>query len=711
MQMDFTSKKGAPDVIDETYVSSACFNDATMAKWLPSDVCERFKDDLITGNATSPKDQEAIAQAMFEWARSLGATHFAHWFFPCRGGGGATGGQCSALKMDTFIDYDWNSKSTNKPFQAAFPTKRLFCGETDGSSFPNGGLRQTHSAAAFTTWDRSSPPLVVNGTLRVPSCFLTHLGNCIDEKTPLLRSVDAMNREALRLLKNLGMCKDARTVHSYLGWEQEFFIISSSMFKERPDLINCGRTLLGRLPPKHQQGDLQYFAPVPFRVEELLKTVESRMLKLGCPMNVKHNEVAPGQHEMSPIYTAASHSADSNILFMELLGEEAAKAGLQALFHEKPFAGINGSGKHANWSLGTDTGENLFDAGKTDESKTLFVTSVACLAYGMYKHNDLVRCAMAHAGNDHRLGGQEAPPAIVSLFPGSGFESHIDRVIEGAQLADFNPQKEEKATGCRASASIQAEAEDRNRTAPFPHCGGNRFEFRAVGSSQNCAYPVAICNMVITAGFRHLNSLLDGGMKLRDAVAQMYKENRNVVFTGNGYSAEWRKMAEHRGLPNLNTTPKAIAQLNSKVNKELFKSTKVFSPEETDSKAELQFEAYVAIMNVEVETLIEMMDQGIIPACAKDLLKYKDCQNLAGERATLYDNIMMESEKLKRMVEEGSGSEGRQPSIPEQATRLCDVIKPQMKFIRDLVDKAEGLMEKGIYPYPSYESMLYSHHF
>jgi len=683
--------------------STAIFDDTTMMKCLEPGVYQRFKDNLVTGEATSEADQKAIARAMFEWARGLGATDFAHWFFPMRGGGGAVGGAVGAFKMDAFIDLDWSSKHPNKPFKECFPHERLFQGETDGSSFPNGGLRVTHSAAAFTTWDRSSPPMVVDGVLRIPCSFVTHYGKCIDDKTPLLRSADAVQREGLRLLKAMGVASDAKAILSYLGWEQEFFVVPADLYKARPDLVNCGRTLIGTLPTRNQQADLNYFGAVPWRVDELLRNVHAIMLKVGCPMSVRHNEVAPGQHEMSPIFKVANASADNNVLFMEVCNQQASKLGLQMLFHEKPFAGINGNGKHANWSVGTDTGLNFFYPGKTDEARTMFVVGIACLAHGLFKHNELVRCAVAHAGNDHRLGAQEAPPAIISLYPGTGFEAHVDSIIAGGPLLGYSAEKKLQSTGCKASMPVEANVEDRNRTAPFPFCG-NRFEFRAVGSSQNCSFPVMICNTIMASGMAHLAGLLEGGMKLRDSVAQMYKENRNVIFTGNGYSAEWPVEAEKRGLPNLNTTPKAIATFNSEKNRQVFEAMKVYAPDETDARAEVMYENYVTTLSVEVKTLIGMVETGIIPACAKDMAKYKDASDLSGDRKSCYGAIVNGLSELKKAMEK------MPEDLKEEATYLCDEVKPKMENLRAQVDRAEGLLEAGLYPYPSYEALLYSHH-
>eukprot|EP00913_Durusdinium_trenchii_P015037 g14102.t1 len=479
-----------------------------MAKKLPSAVLKRFNDCLISGEPTPEEDQKVIADCIFEWARELGAIDFAHWFFPLRGGGGAVGGMLGAYKKDTLIDLEFGSKFVTKPMKACLPHERLF-----------------------------------QGNLSNPR-------------------------------KAIGIGTDAKAMCSYLGWEQEFFVISADHYKARPDLVNCGRTLFGKLPTRHQQGDLNYFQPIPGKVQELqlhffdlLDIAQAEMLKVGCPMAVKHNEVAPGQHEMSPVFRTANVSCDSNVLFMEVMNREAQKLGLQVLFHEKPFAGINGSGKHANWSIGTDTGMNFFYPGKNEAGAKLYVTAIACLAYGLAQYNEMVRCTVASAGNDHRLGAQEAPPAIISLYPGQGFEQFMESIISGEDLLGYKAEKKKQSTGCSAAMHIEAPVEDRNRTAPFPFCG-NRFEFRAVGSSQNCCFPVMVCNAIMSAGevglaarvlrMAHLASLVEGGKSHRDAVAEIFKENKHVIFTGNGYSSEWPIEASKRGLPNLNTTPKAF---------------------------------------------------------------------------------------------------------------------------------------------------------
>jgi len=684
-------------------MSVAVFNDECMKARLPTRVYSRFKEALVTGAPTSEEHMKIIAEAMFKWAREQGAVSFAHWFFPMRGGSGAFGNMCGACKMDTLIDLDWSSPEATKPFIACLPYERLFFGETDGSSFPNGGLRATHTAAAFTTWDRSSPCFVMDKVLRVPCAFITHLGACIDEKTPLLRSNDALHKQGLRLLRNIGIATDAKAIHSFLGWEQEFFVVKADLYRKRPDLVNCGRTLIGKLPNRHQQGELNYFAPPPEAVETLMNNVRDLCLKLGVPMAVLHNEVACAQHEMSPIYCHSTFSCDNNVLFMEILEREAAKLGLHALLHEKPFAGINGSGKHNNWSVGTDTGMNLFYPGKTDPARELFVIGIACLAYGLCQHNEVVRCSVAHAGNDHRLGAQEAPPAIISLYPGTGFEEHVDAIIAGGPILGYKAEKSSADPKAAAAMPAVCGVEDRNRTAPFPFCG-NRFEFRAVGSSQNCSFPIAVCNTIMASGMAVLSDLIEGGTSKRDAVAQMFKENRHVIFTGNGYSAEWPEEAKKRGLPNLNTTPLAIATFNSDKSKKLFQSMGVFTAEEVDAKVEIMFENYNTTLSIEVSTLIDMVETGILPACAKDFAKFASLPALAGDREATYTGIKTETDKLKEMFASKPGE------ACAEAKYLCDVIKPQMLAIRKLVDKAEGLLEDGLYPYPTYDQLIYSHH-
>jgi glutamine synthetase len=377
--------------------------------------------------------------------------------------------------------------------------------------------------------------------------------------------------------------------------------------------------------------------------------------------------------------------------------------GLVVLFHEKPFKGINGSGKHNNWSVGTDTGANFFAPGKTQDSIELFFAAVACLAYGLKQHNELVRSCVAHAGNDFRLGAQEAPPAIISLYPGVGVEKHIDSIIAGGPLSGYSAKKTPIHPGTRNTIDIEGGAEDRNRTAPFPHCG-NRFEFRAVGSSQNCSMPIAICNVMFSSGMSYLAGLLERGTSLRDAIAQVYRENREIIFTGNGYSAEWPEEAKRRMLPILSTTPEAARAFASEKNKAVLKEMGIFEPEEVVARQELMYENYNVCVVTEAKTIVKMVDSGILPACAKDLSIYKDAPMLAGDRAHLYTAIKQENDKLKDLLS------ALPHDLEQEAFFLCQNVKPQMDTLRSFVDKAELVMEAGLYPYPTYEDLCYSHH-
>ena len=452
------------------------------------------------------------------------------------------------MKHDAFFDLDWGFDGLVPPLVPKMPKGRLFNGETDGSSFPNGGLRVTHAAAAFTSWDRGSPPFVHEGTVYIPCAFCSHYGKALDDKTPLLRAQDAINVQGLRLLKLIGGYDDVDQVVPYLGWEQEFFVVSKEAYLKRPDLRACGRTVIGAPPSRGQQMDLNYFGCMPESVKNYMDDIQKALLRINCPLSVYHNEVAPGQHEYSPIFRLANISSDSNQIAMQISVEIAAKHGLVILFHEKPFAGINGSGKHNNWSVGTNKGQNFFNPGKSEKQSELFAIALACLTYAVNEHNEIIRCSVAHAGNDWRLGAQEAPPAIVSLMPGVAFANKIKDIIKGGPLSGYMSHQGTVPSGSKWVQDLTTGLEDRNRTAPFPFCG-NRFEFRAVGSSQNCAFPMACVNTAFADGMSKLCEAIEGGTSVRDACAAMFAAHERVIFCGNGYSAEWPIEAKKRGEP------------------------------------------------------------------------------------------------------------------------------------------------------------------
>jgi glutamine synthetase len=617
-------------------------------------------------------------------------------------------GSTAGMKHDAFIDPDWSAPGIPglKPFVAKMPGGRLFTGETDGSSFPNGGLRVTHQAAAFTSWDRGSPPFIYDGTCFIPCAFVTHYGSSLDDKTPLLRAQDAINREGLRLLKNIGGYDDVRQVVSYLGWEQEFFVVSKEAYLSRPDLRACGRTLMGASPTRGQQMDLNYFASMPPTVKACLDEVQAELLKIGCPLNVYHNEVAPAQHEISPFFTITNISSDLNQIAMQICCDIGAKHNLVFLFHEKPFAGINGNGKHNNWSVGTDTGLNFFSPGKTERSSELFSAGLACLTYALNQHNAVIRNAVAHAGNDHRLGAQEAPPAIISLYPGTTFEAKVKEIIAGGPLSGYFSGGTLLDAKCANLNAIERGLEDRNRTAPFPFCG-NRFEFRAVGSSQSCAFPMALVDTAMADGMRALSELLEGGSSLRDACAKMFAENERVIFTGNGYSAEWPIEAERRGLPNLKDSVAAHAAFSTPESKALFSRMGVMTPEEVDARAEVLFENYATVLEIEAATMVNMVRTSVEPACQEDLNVYAaDKQHKRyTKRAAAYNAI---DEACDRLEEAISGLPHGEPAAV--ATYCRDVLKPLLGEVRQTCDTAEGLVKKELWPFPSYTDVCFGHH-
>jgi glutamine synthetase len=610
----------------------------------------------------------------------------------------------NGVKYDMFIDYDWGGEGTlngtMKDMTIAEPD--LFFNETDGSSFPNGDMRQTHRAAAFMNWDRISPPFVRNGCLYLPASFVTHNGDALDEKTPLLRSQEAINQSGLRLQKLLGDNESTEVVAN-VGWEQEFFAVDRDMYLQRPDLMSAGRMLVGAQPPRGQQTDFNYFNRMQPRVRAYMDELTEELLQLGMPVSVFHNEVAPSQYEFSPIFKLTNVATDENTLAMEVMEDLAVRHNLAILFHEKPFGGVNGSGKHNNWGLNTDSGRNLFVPGKNDQDQASFIALVACLARALHIHGDVVRVSVATAGNDHRLGAQEAPPAIISLYTGDLMEAHLQKVVDGGELAGYGQETTTIDFGSRAVSPLTANLEDRNRTAPFPFCG-NRFEFRAVGSSQNCAYPLAVVNAAMAESMTVLADQIDGGMSARDAVAAMLKEHWAIIFNGNGYSDEWPVEAASRGLPNLKNTVDAVETLTSPKNQQLFESQKIFTPRELEARQEIQFEKYTNDLTIEANCMIDMMETGIIPACAKDLQTYTGT-SLGTKRAALYSELEKAVDTLSDLYENVPDD------TPNAQARYCvDVLKPQMEEVRALSDTAERMVDAGLWPFPKYSELLFHHH-
>jgi glutamine synthetase len=452
------------------------------------------------------------------------------------------------------------------------------------------------------------------------SVFLFFSGHALDERTPLLRAQEAINEHGTRLMRALG---DKRTTQegykmvSNVGWEQEFFVVSKENFLQRPDLMNTGRTLLGALPARAQQTEYNYFNAVPPRVQAMLREAQTEMLAVGIAVNTTHNEVAPGQHEICPIFTLTNIAADQNVLARRIMDETAAKHGLSILFHEKPFAKINGTGKHNNWGLNLSTGDNLFTAGKTVEEQTRFMAMMACMTRGIDLHGDVIRVGVAHAGNDHRLGAQEAPPAIISLYTGTTMEKHIDGIIAGGPLPGYGAQSIELPFGTKSVVPVAKPIEDRNRTAPLPFCG-NRFELRAVGGSQNIAFPMALLNTVIADSMLHVAQQIESGKSIQTVVTETFKKHRRSIFNGNGYSAEWQTEAAKRGIPNLKNTVDALATFDSAKNRALFGAMKVFTPEELEARTHIMQEQYVHVIKLEANCQLDMLKTGILPAVLED---------------------------------------------------------------------------------------------
>jgi len=663
-----------------------------------ADCYEKFKASVEEGTVLDKASGNELAGAMMKWANERGAVNYSHWFSPIRG---EPIQSLNGMKFDSFADLDFSSDDVVKPITSGFTGSQLFFNETDGSSFPNGGLRATHTAAAYNSWDKLSPVFVYGDTLFIPSCFVAWTGAALDHKTPLLRSQEAINKEGMRLLKHLGDTS-ATAVVSNVGWEQEFFVVDRDMYLKRPDLMYTGRTLLGALPARNQQTDANYFAAMPPRVKALMEEMTAESHKVGMCMKVYHNEVAPGQAEFSPIFSLTNIANDQNQLSMQMTNDIAARHGLVVLWHEKPFAGINGSGKHNNWGLNTDSGKNLYAPGKTEESQADFAAFVAALTYAVNVHADAIRCSIATAGNDHRLGAQEAPPAIISLYTGLGMENHLDAIKGGGPLAGYSDAGTPVEPGTRAVQTMGGAGEDRNRTAPLPFCG-NRFEFRAVGSSQNIAFPMAVLNTAVADGCAAISDKIEGGMSARDAVAAVLDDNWRAIFNGDGYSDEWPVEAASRGLLNLKNTPEAIATFDNAKNKALFEKFGVFTPAETEARAETLHEQYISQVAMEAETMLEMMDTGVIPACAEDLKVYEGT-TMGGDRPTLYADMAKATEALRTKI----------GGVPEDLHDGCQYMVseliPAMDAVRALADVAEKKCNRDLWPMPTYGEVIYTHH-
>ena len=686
------------------------FNDTVMQERLPKKVYKNLRKTIEEGKDLDLETADVIAHEMKEWAIEKGATHYTHWFLPLTG--------VTAEKHDSFISAPLPSGKVLMTFSG----KELIKGEPDASSFPSGGLRATFEARGYTAWDCTSPAFVRQdaggATLCIPTAFCSYTGEALDQKTPLLRSMEAINKEALRLLRLFGNTTSKKVTPS-VGAEQEYFLVDAEKFEERKDLIYTGRTLFGAMPPKGQELDDHYFGTIRQRIASFMRDVNIQLWKVGVPSKTQHNEVAPAQHELAPIYTEANIAVDQNQLTMQTLKRVACQHGLKCLLHEKPFAGVNGSGKHNNWSITTDDGINLFEPGKTPHENTQFLLVLACIMKAVNVHADLLRESAADPGNDHRLGANEAPPAIISIFLGEQLEDVVEQLISTGE-ATHSLKGGKLETGVSTLPDLFKDATDRNRTSPFAFTG-NKFEFRMVGSRDSIANPNIVLNTIVAEAFADACDILekadDFDLAVHDLIKEYLTENQRIIFNGNGYSDEWVAEAERRGLPNIKSMVEAIPAITTDKAVELFERFSVFTKAELESRAEIQYEAYAKAINIEARTMIDMASKQFLPAFIKYTKTLADTINAvkaAGVDATVQTEALKEvsalmaetKAALDRLVKV-TGEAAAKEEGEVQATYYHTEVVPAMDALRTPVDKLEMIVDKEAWPMPSYGDLIF----
>lgn len=686
------------------------FNDAVMQERLPKKVYKDLKKTIEEGKDLDLATADVIAHEMKEWAIEKGATHYTHWFQPLTG--------VTAEKHDSFI----SSPLPNGKVLMSFSGKELIKGEPDASSFPSGGLRATFEARGYTAWDCTSPAFVrhdaAGATLCIPTAFCSYTGEALDQKTPLLRSMEAINKESLRLLKLFGNTT-AKKVTPSVGPEQEYFLVDAEKFMQRKDLIYTGRTLFGAMPPKGQELDDHYFGTIRQRIAAFMKDVNEELWKVGVTAKTQHNEVAPAQHELAPIYAEANVAVDHNHLVMQTLKRVACQHGMKCLLHEKPFAGVNGSGKHNNWSITTDDGLNLLDPGKKPHENTQFLLVLACILKAVDTHADLLRESAADPGNDHRLGANEAPPAIISIFLGEQLEDVMLQLINtGSATHSLKGGKLE--TGVSTLPDVSKDATDRNRTSPFAFTG-NKFEFRMVGSRDSIAGPNVVLNTIVAEAFADACDALEGAEDFEAAAKEYIKktftEHQRIVFNGNGYSDEWVAEAEKRGLPNIKSMVEAIPSLVKEENIAMFEKFGVFTKAELESRAEIKFESYAKAINIEARTMIDMASKQIVPAIMKSTKTLADtvlAVKEAGVEPVVQSDILkevsdllVETKKALEALEEITDKAAAMDEGEEQARFYHFEVVPAMDALRAPVDKLEMIIDKKDWPMPSYGDLIF----
>ena len=686
------------------------FNDTVMQERLPKKVYKNLRKTIEEGKDLDLETADVIAHEMKEWAIEKGATHYTHWFLPLTG--------VTAEKHDSFISAPLPSGKVLMTFSG----KELIKGEPDASSFPSGGLRATFEARGYTAWDCTSPAFVRQdaggATLCIPTAFCSYTGEALDQKTPLLRSMEAINKEALRLLRLFGNTTSKKVTPS-VGAEQEYFLVDAEKFEERKDLIYTGRTLFGAMPPKGQELDDHYFGTIRQRIASFMRDVNIQLWKVGVPSKTQHNEVAPAQHELAPIYTEANIAVDQNQLTMQTLKRVACQHGLKCLLHEKPFAGVNGSGKHNNWSITTDDGINLLEPGKTPHENTQFLLVLACIMKAVNVHADLLRESAADPGNDHRLGANEAPPAIISIFLGEQLEDVVEQLISTGE-ATHSLKGGKLETGVSTLPDLFKDATDRNRTSPFAFTG-NKFEFRMVGSRDSIANPNIVLNTIVAEAFADACDILekadDFDLAVHDLIKEYLTENQRIIFNGNGYSDEWVAEAERRGLPNIKSMVEAIPAITTDKAVELFERFSVFTKAELESRAEIQYEAYAKAINIEARTMIDMASKQFLPAFIKYTKTLADTINAvkaAGVDATVQTEalkevsaLMAETKAALDKLVKVTGEAAAKEEGEVQATYYHTEVVPAMDALRTPVDKLEMIVDKEAWPMPSYGDLIF----
>ena len=699
--MSESTVQGIKNVPD--YFGCNVFNEETMKQRLPKNVYKALLKTKTMGTALDPDVADVIAATMKDWAVEKGVTHYTHWFHPMTG--------LSAEKHDSFI-----SPTDDGKVIMEFSGKELIKGEPDASSFPSGGLRATFEARGYTAWDPTSPAFIKDNTLYIPTAFCSYTGEVLDKKTPLLRSMEVISEQAVRILKLFG--SKATRVTTTVGPEQEYFLIDKKLYDQRKDLIYTGRTLFGAKAPKGQELEDHYFGNIKDRVHDYMTDLDEELWKLGIYSKTEHNEVAPAQHEMAPIFTTSNVAADQNALTMEIMKKVALKHGLVCLLHEKPFAGVNGSGKHNNWSISTNDGQNLLDPGKNPKDNIQFLTFLAAIIKSVDENADLLRLSVASAGNDHRLGANEAPPAIMSIFVGTELQQILDALETGEMIkTDAN---EEFVIGVEALPNFPKDTTDRNRTSPFAFTG-NKFEFRSLGSSETIACTNCILNTIVANSLKEFADRLEGASdfsaELNKLLVETIKKHKRIIFNGNGYDASWVEEAARRGLPNYVSTVDAVPHYTDEKNVKMFEMFKVYTRTELESRTEIILENYSKVINIEALTMLDMAKKQILPAgleFAKELCDSVNAKKSAGVSADLEKKMADKVSALNAGISDaiddldskliGAGDAG---DAEATARYYRNSVFSAMQSLRAVADELETITPECIWPFPTYGDLMF----